>query len=81
MDIASYQTESGYTSNAPCWWNYDFPCGRSATVSLSKTPHHFDVEIDPEDADHPMIVHTAVTTTKVDELLTGLAAESAGVTA
>jgi hypothetical protein len=74
MDFQSnpppHVTDYGFESNEPAWWNFAFPNGRGANVSLSKWPFRFDVEYD---GDEGFFNATGLTSEQVEAKLTKLA--------
>lgn len=55
MDFSSnppaHVTDYGFESSEPAWWNFVFPNGYGANVSLSRWPFRFDLELDVEGND------------------------------
>jgi hypothetical protein len=78
IDLRDFLTDSGHHSNAPAWWNFEFPSGRAANVWLSNTPFAFDMEVDrsADDLDG-MEAFSDQTTEQVRERLTELMSEPA----
>lgn len=75
MDFSSnpppHVTDYGFASNEPCWWNFVFPNGYGANVSLSKWPFRLDVEYEGDDG---FFTVTGLTSEQVEAKLSEIAA-------
>lgn len=82
MDFSSnpppHLADSGYHSNTPAWWNFEFPNGYGANVWLSRWPFRFDVELDVgfEEADG-MVSAEGLTSEELEAKLTEVAGRPA----